>query len=139
MLFFLFSVKPGGDRDVFLSIRDASVPLIYQGPPIMCTFPVFCLLEYHKAATTKQMNLQSGPHPCAMTPPPPPTPTEVCQEADPSHNGGAEDFIEVHMGNACREITPPAPPMYTLGKGVAGPPPRDPFAIYKSPSYRDCV
>lgn len=53
---------------------------------------------------------------------PPHLPTEVCKEADPSHNGGAEDFIEVHMGDAFREITPPTLPMYTLCKGVAGTP-----------------
>lgn len=69
-----------------------------------------------------------------MTPPHPTTPTEVCQEADPSYNGAAEDFIEVHMGDACREITPPAPPMYMLCKGVAGAPPGTDLPFIKAPA-----
>lgn len=86
--------------------------------------PPSLLAACGKTAATKQTDLQSGPCLCAATSPSlPPRGAEVCQEADPSHNEGAVDFIQGHMGDACGEMAPPAPPLYMLlSKGVAADP-----------------
>lgn len=72
MFFFLFTVKPGGDRDVFLSIKDVSVPLIHQGPPIMCKFasvlPTGASQSSHNKADKFTVRSTSLRH---DTPPPP--------------------------------------------------------------------